>query len=528
MGNFTPSQEKAIDTRDKSLLVSAAAGSGKTYTLTKRIICSITGKMANDDETSDANEKAELVDIDSMLIVTFTRAAASELRQRISEALSEALAKNPEDKRLEEQLIKMSGAKISTIDSFYLDILRSNFDKAEVSPSFRTADGAELDILAKSLMEDTVDEFYEKHPKEFSKIAECFVNVKDGGNLANVFLDLYSKTESLPDGIAFLKKSAVRTRSDAKKDLLEGHFGKLIADEVKNTTEYYLKAFEDFSGANEFEFYRRDVDFLEKLLVLIDKKKYADCYDHLNSFDPLTKAKKDKLAPLISDHDLFAALRDNFKDDVIYISDSFFGISPEKITEAMESTADITEWLYEILKCFEEKFSREKKLKNVMSFSDIKRTVYNLLVKDVIQKEVNGTAMYEVVPTPTAIEYSEKFSQIYIDEYQDVDLMQDRIFCAISKPTARFMVGDIKQSIYGFRGAEPDVFANYKKTYPDVDVAKGDTASIFMSNNFRCDRSVIDFANKVCSTFFGECAESIDYSSADDLICSKDAYKEIK
>ncbi len=532
MAKFTPSQEKAIDTRDKSLLVSAAAGSGKTYTLTKRIISSITGKKANDDETSisSAEEKIEKIDIDSMLIVTFTRAAASELRQRISEALSDALAKEPENKRLQEQLIKMSGAKISTIDSFYLDILRSNFDKAGVSPSFRTADGSELDILAKSIMEDTIDTFYEKHTDEFSKITECFVNVKNGANLSNIFLDLYSKTESLPDGIEFLKKSAEITRDDAKRDLLEGHYGKMIVSEVEEAVKFYLKAFDDFSEAWEFEFYRSDVTFLKKLLELIEEKNYASCYAHLKAFTPLDKANKSKLAPLISDHDLFANLRDNFKDTIVSISNNYFGISPDKIPEALNATADVTEWLYEILKSFEEEYSKQKKLKNVMSFNDIKRKVYELLVKDVIPKETNGVPRYEVIPTPCAIEYAEKFSQIYIDEYQDVDLMQDQIFCAISKPRARFMVGDIKQSIYGFRGAEPDVFANYKKTFPDID-SKGaqssETASIFMSNNFRCDQTVIDFANKVCSTFFGECKESIDYSSADDLICSKNIEEEI-
>jgi len=523
---FTPSQEKAIDTRDKSLLVSAAAGSGKTFTLTKRIIYSITGEKAN----GEADKNTEPVDIDSMLIVTFTRAAASELRQKISEALSEALASDPENERLGEQLIKMSGAKISTIDSFYLDILRSNFDKAGVSPSFRTADGSELELLAKSIMEDTVDSFYENHPIEFAKITECFVNVKEGAKLSDIFLDLYSKTESLPDGIDFLKKSAQSTREDAKYDLLEGHFGELIAIDIREAIEYYLEAYKSFEAAKDFAFYFYDVSFLKRLVELIDKKNYGECYAHVNSFAPPKKEDKRKLAPFISDTTLLAELRDNFKKKIESIRENYFGISPDRINEALTATANVTEWLYEILKSFEEEYTREKKLKNVMSFSDIKRKVYNLLVKEVKLTETDGTCGYEVIPTDTAIEYAERFSQIYIDEYQDVDLMQDQIFCAISKPRTRFMVGDIKQSIYGFRGAEPDVFANYKKTFPDIDAddtENSDCASIFMSNNFRCDQTVIDFANKVCSTFFNECKESIDYSSADDLICSKDAQKEI-
>ena len=501
--DYTPAQQLAINTRNKSLLVSAAAGSGKTATLTERIIRSLT-------------DKDTPVDIDSLLVVTFTRAAASELRQRISSSLSDALAADPTNKHLSEQLIKMSGAKISTIDSFSLEILRSNFDKLDISPSFRTADESELDVLAKSLMEDTIDDFYEAHPNEFSKITECFVNVRNNANLSNIFLDLYSKTESLPDGIGFLKKAADRAKSDAEKDLLDGSFGVLIANEIREAMNYYISALssfaERFPELDTLPFYVYDVTFAETLIKLVEAKCYEDCYTHIVSYAPLRRPNLSKIGLDGAVADTFVAMRDSLKEKIKSLTVRFFSVSPKNISAVMQTTADITLWIYQLLSDFEARFDKEKRQKNVMSFTDIRRAAFRLLVNP------DGS------PTSTAIEYSNKFSQIYIDEYQDVDLVQDLMFSAISRPEARFMVGDIKQSIYVFRGAEPDVFANYRKLFPDIgsEAAKDSScASIFMSNNFRCDSTVIDFANKVCSSVFEECTESIGYSSEDKLIFTK-------
>ena len=192
---WTDAQKAAINTRNKTLLVSAAAGSGKTAALTERIIRSLT-------------DKESPCDIDRLLIVTFTRAATAELRQRITLAISEALSKDPQNKHLARQLLKVSGAKINTIDSFYLDVIRSNFDKLNISPSFRTADEAELDILSRSVMEDTVDEFYETRGADFTEAAECFVNVRNSDSLSDILLDLYTATESLPKGVDYLIEAA--------------------------------------------------------------------------------------------------------------------------------------------------------------------------------------------------------------------------------------------------------------------------------------------------------------------------------
>lgn len=497
--SWTAAQKCAIGTRDKSLLVCAAAGSGKTATLTERIIESLT-------------DKTNPVDIDRMLVVTFTRAAAAELKQRISSALSGALAKDPSNKRLSEQMVKMPSAAICTIDSFYLDIVRSNFDKLELSPSFTTAEESELHLLSLSVMEDVIDDFYESHGDSFSQIAECFVNVRNGENLSNIFLNVYSRVESFPEGIEFLKLSAEKLSDDSKLDFFEGHFGNLTASQLIEKLSYYEAIFKNYIEENSplstVSALISDKLFVSKFIELIERKDYKACYEHVYSYSPVRLPVLSKLG--IDNAEEFKSIRNKFKKDIGQIKDHSFGIHPENISPVLNKTAEIIYYLYELILEFKIRLDAEKKQKNILSFTDIRNYAKRLLVNE------DGS------PTKTATEYSEKYSQIYIDEYQDVDRVQDLIFKSIAKPDARFMVGDIKQSIYGFRGAEPSVFASYRKNFADIKEAKEATeASVFMSNNFRCDAPVIDFANCVCSYFFGECCDSIGYTKNDDLICSK-------
>ena len=338
--NWTAAQRAAIDCRDKSLLVCAAAGSGKTATLTERIISSLTDTVAP-------------VDIDHMLIVTFTRAAAAELRQRISAALSDALSNDPSNKHLAEQLIKMSSANICTIDSFYLDIVRTNFDKLGISPSFRTADTNELGILAKSLMEDAVDEFYEEHGDNFSQIAECFVSIRGGANLGNIFLDLYYKTESLPEGLEFLKLSAEQMQNDAEIDFLEGALGSLVCSQLFEKLTYYKNAFEcfckDCPELDPISSTIYDRQFIEEFIDLISSKKYEDCYRHVTSFAPIKLPVLSKLGISTGEAENYKNIRNAFKKDVSTIAKKIFGLPPEKIKDALLETAHITNSLYKLL-----------------------------------------------------------------------------------------------------------------------------------------------------------------------------------
>ncbi len=502
---WTEAQSAAINTRNKTLLVSAAAGSGKTAALTERIIRSLT-------------DKDSPADISNMLIVTFTRAAAAELRQRIFTSLSEALAEDPDNKHLCNQLINISSAKICTIDAFYLDVIRTNFDKLSISPSFRTADASELDVLARSVMEDAVDDFYENRCEDFSMIAECFVGLRSSSRLAEIFLDLYSRTSSLPEGIEFIKASSLLCEKEATKDFFKTSFGNIIQKNLLDECEYYLSALSEYCymmaddehiGSAYLSAFAYDKGYVEKLCTLLCEGSYEDCRAHIMSYTPL------KLGSLKKEFkndftDECTGIRNKLKERIKAWKEKTFAHTPQSIFKLMYKTAHISEALYDLLYDFDRRFSSEKKQRNIFSFTDIRRLAMELLVNK------------DGAPTPTALEYAERYTDIYIDEYQDVDRVQDLIFRAISKPTARFMVGDIKQSIYSFRGAEPQVFSEYRKLFPDITADEdSQAASIFMSNNFRCDSTVIDFTNTVCSFVFSECGESMGYTKADDLVFSK-------
>ncbi len=504
---WTPAQSAAINTRGVDLLVSAAAGSGKTATLTERIIRSLT------DRESPA-------DISKMLIVTFTRASAADLRQKIFSAISDALADDPSNRALSEQLVKLGGAKICTIDSFYLDLIRENFSALGLSPDFRIADTAEIQLLSKELMSETVDSFYNKDTDSFSRFTECFVSIKGASKLTDILLDLHSHVSSYPEGIKFLKNSAERCMADADCDFFESRFGYVLLAEIKDKIKYYttvledaldtISSDEDVSKAYLSSF-AYDLTFCRDMLDILDKKSYSSARAHMLGYSPI---KLGRLAAELATDDIksFKDKRTAITKDIRALAARSFGLTAENISSAMRDTGAMTLTLYEVLCEFEKRLSDEKLRRSIFDFNDIRRYALKLLVTE------------DGVPTEYARALSLEFTDIYIDEYQDVDRVQDMIFRAISNGSNRFMVGDIKQSIYGFRGAEPGVFAAYRAAFPTLDVTNGDAEcgrSIFMSNNFRCDENVIAFTNRVCSYLFGICSESIGYTSADDLVFSK-------
>ncbi len=503
---WTDAQKAAINTRGKELLVSAAAGSGKTATLTERIIRSLT-------------DKENPYDISKMLIVTFTRAAAAELRQRIFAAIADALAEDPTNKHLASQLVKIGNAKICTIDSFYLDLIRENFSSLGLPQTFRIADTAEAELMSIELMADTVNKFYDSDTEEFSRFAEAFTNVRNSAQLPEILLNLYSHVASYPEGIEFLKICAEGTDNNAEKDFFDSSFGKILRANTIEKVKYFISVFDEsleLVDSDEAIFssygasFHYDRSFCESLLEKLENENYASVRAHLLSYSPIPlksigKAKSD-------DTEAVKEQRKKLTAAIKELASKAFPLTPESISRAMLQTASITSTLYSLLSEFEKRLTEEKLSRAIFDFNDIRRYALKLLVDE------NNE------PTEVALELSKQFTDIYIDEYQDVDRVQDMIFKAISNGKNRFMVGDIKQSIYGFRGAEPQVFAKYRAEFPAHDSTHASNSlseAIFMSNNFRCDESIIEFTNRVCSYLFGICAESIGYCSDDDLKFSK-------
>lgn len=504
--NWTPAQRAAIDTRGQTLLVSAAAGAGKTASLTERIIRRLT----------DPESPAE---ISRMLVVTFTRAAASELRERISAALSEALALNPTSKHLSRQLIALSEARISTIDSFFADVVRSNFSALGLPPKFRMADSAELSVLKFSVMNEIIEALYKKG-SEYGHFFDHFSSVRSDRELASVFLSLYEDLTRHPDGIEFLRKNADALRNGAEKDYFSTPFGEASA---KSTEELLLAMIAVYSSALEScekddamkEAYAKcfsdELSFCRVLLETIRTRRYGEARELIQEYesDRIPAIKRGCATP---ESDFYKTLRADFNKKLKKLKETRFLLFETDISRAMTESAEVSLMLSELLHLYDERIREEKLRRSICDFDDIRRYTYQLLVSK------DGS------PTPLAVSYSERFDEIYIDEYQDVDSVQDLIFSAIAKPNNRFMVGDIKQSIYGFRGANPSVFASYRASFPThgtPDAEGSDTAAIYMSNNFRCDPPVIDFVNLVCGNLFSTCTGGLAYRKEDDLIASK-------
>ncbi len=509
---WTKGQTAAIVTHGKTLLVSAAAGSGKTATLTERIIRTLT-----------ENNKA---DISKMLIVTFTRAAAAELRDRIFKELSKKLAIDPKDRRLNEQLIKLGSANICTIDSFYFTLIRQHFSELGISASARIADTSELDVLKKAVMEEVIDKFYDSDPN-FPTFAECFIRTKSVYMLSETLLDLYTDVRSSPEGAEFLKDRAEKLHGYARNgvDFFDTPYGKCLLRELIPKFEYYSKVLEGaIRNAEDNEetigkrvsCYTYEAEFSKRVYTaLTTGARFDELHEIFLSYAPPRLASIKRGCQDDSEGLFYKNERKKIKDDIEGLGDKIFKRTSADICREMELTANQVDMLYGVISEFHRRLSDEKQRRNVMDFDDVKRYAYKLLLND------------DRTPTELALQYREQFTDIYIDEYQDVDLVQDLIFSAISNNN-RFMVGDIKQSIYGFRGAEPKVFADYREKFYSFDADNEEKvpdsvteATIFMSENFRCDENIIKFTNLICSRLFGATADSIGYTSADDLRFSK-------
>ena len=508
---WTPAQAHAMETQGRNLLLSAAAGSGKTATLTARIIRSLT----------DPEHPA---DISRLLVVTFTRAAANELKTRISAALSAALTEQPGNRHLTRQLISLGSASICTIDSFCLSLVRANFQTLSLSPDFRLADETELAVLKRAMMDDLIEEYYDKKSDgEFAALADHFIGMRNDSQLSSILTEVYKKVAKYPEGMAFFENCSRRYEEEADLPFLTTHLG----NEVKNYTLMRLRADLDRmehaiaeitdAGAAQKAYeksFTYDRDTCATLIEKLNQNDYEGVRMLLLAYAPIRVGSL-KASEKTEQTIAACAVRNQVVKDLRDEIASHFALSEEKIPTLARATARVCREMHTFFTDYETRLNEEKRNRAVCDFGDITRMSYRLLVNE------DGT------PTDTAREIAERYDAIYIDEYQDVDAVQDAIFTAIAKPNNRFMVGDIKQSIYGFRGAEPSIFADYRRRYPiwqaDAPTDNSDrlSESIYMSENFRCDRNVIRFVNAVCSYLFAACGESIGYLPQDDLIFSK-------
>lgn len=501
---WTEEQLTAIEARDKTLLVSAAAGSGKTATLTERIIRTLT-------------DTEREVGIDTLLVVTFTKAAAGELRQKISRELTRAVRENPDNAHLKRQLYMLPSAKICTIDSYCGEILRQNCERVGISPGYRIAEEVECELLANNILSAIIDGIYSgalpevASPEELYALAECLTDAKNTENINDVLRSLYRSLECTTEGVDTLTSllSLYDTGAVSSPDS-SAHIAYIRA-RLLECAEHYIRVAKDMrtdlSAGDEYELgvsgtASQDIALLESI---VSKSGYSELRElFLNLKFPTLYSKRGAgKTPLILD---YAALRDGMKGDILEYK-KYFLYTEDEFLRLLDGLHSMGEVLIRILKEFDTQFRAEKYRTGALSFADVERLAYECLWQ-------------EGRPTDVALSIRSTLSAVYIDEYQDVNDIQNKIFEAISREDNRFMVGDVKQSIYRFRNANPDIFTDTKRRLPELSRATVG-ASLFMSKNFRSDKAVIDFVNEIFDRVFGLAGESIDYREGDRLSFGK-------
>ena len=501
---WTKEQKEAIDIQDKNILVSASAGSGKTAVLVERVINKVLKYK---------------IDIDKILVVTFTNAAASELKDRLLNALYQKIDEEPKNVFLKRQIKLLSRASIQTLDSFCIELVRSNFHILDIDPNFKICDNSKSAIIKNEVMTKLIEEKYVEadnmNKDELSlglyKILELFGGKEE--NLISSLYKIYSYIQSFPYPFLYLKNSIEKYNTkDLNIDLIDTDFGKQILDDVIDTLIVLLKRTkklrEKLEGIDEF---KRHVELLDEDINILDRciKNGKNSWDTLYELLHTSNFSKN-LTVKVSD----TLLKDEIRDYRANVLKKTFTLLQDRIYEKSEQILKdnkiaytYLKYLYDFLVLFDSEFLAQKKELNLFEFNDIHHLALELLYT----KDESGN----YIKTEIANNLSTKYVEVYTDEYQDTDFVQEKILEAVSNLNNRFMVGDIKQSIYKFRQARPEIFNFKYDNYEMLDEKKdliGDNVKIVLADNFRSRKQVLDSINyifeQIMSKKMGECTYS--------------------
>ncbi|MBE6626618.1 MAG: hypothetical protein E7628_05495 [Ruminococcaceae bacterium] len=520
--SYTPAQRTAVYWRGGNLLLSAAAGSGKTAALTGRI-CSLIG-----------SGEAELGE---MLIVTFTKAAASEMRQRISSSLAKSAAEmresSPETAAMISRAIaKVPSAEISTIHSFLYRTLGPYFPVLGLPQDSHIADQKIIDSLKSEVMRDVVDEFFATEGEaleRFTALADIIGQVRDTSAIDEELLWLANRlTSNGEDHCALLRYADMLEAVCENEDITSGAYGEVLREELGGFFSHYKNVFSTL--ADEFDGLPKVQEKYGSALaacadwvsigeaILSGGFDYERMRAHFAAFTPGELGRlssKDACETSAA----FKIFRDELKKNAIKMAETYFAAEADEAVRSFGECAKVLRLTAEVLSVYFDRFTKKKREMSAIDYNDLEALALSLLTDE------NGE------PTAAAEEIGRKYKYIFIDEYQDTNLVQDRIFRAVSKNARRFMVGDIKQSIYRFRGADPRVFSGYRRAWETVaPAAEGEDYSsvpferdcgsaLFMSENFRCDSPVVRFVNMVSGYILPH--GGIPYGEEDALVYAK-------
>lgn len=505
--NLTPDQEKAVFARSSSILVSAAAGSGKTRVLTERLMAYVT-------------DKTEPKDINSFLIITYTRAAAAELRGRILEELSHRAAAEPDNRRLRRQTTLCYRAQIGTIHSFCTTILREYSLKVGLTPDFRVGDEDKCRELKEKALEKALENAYEHIDEngDFAALVESVGAGRDDSRLARTVLDLNEKMRShpYPEKWATLQLSLLNV--EGLTDAGETIWGRELIENARQTALYW-------SNRLDAVWFSLNEDSAENApIISAYGESLCETMDALREFIRAVGLGWDKAASMLplpfprfkplknyefeDRKNAVTSAREGCKDafkNLVAIFDS----PSEKLLRELSITAPTMRALIKLTLEFDSIYSTEKRRHNLLDFSDLEHFAVNLLCNPETGE-----------PTETAIEISKRYTEIMVDEYQDVNAVQDLLFrCVSRKGNNIFMVGDVKQSIYRFRLADPSIFIKKYLGYSDfVSAEDNEPRKILLQSNFRSDTNILNACNHVFSNTMSEALGEICYDENASLI----------
>ena len=500
--NWTKEQEQAIYKKDSNILVAAAAGSGKTAVLVERIINKI------------INEK---IDIDRLLVVTFTNAAASEMRERILNSIYKIIdGDDVKDEatinHLQRQITLLNKANICTIDSFCLDVIKNNFFEIEISPNFRIADTAEIDLLKQEVLEKIFEEKYENHDKDFEKLIKTYTSYRDDTPLKDMILKIYTYIESNPFPLKWLNEQIEKFNiKDVKQDFSNTEWGKILLENMKEELEDCIKKLKAeerrLSFESELDQYERVInsDISQLEMVYGNLENWDKAYSLINNVEFLKWPVSRKITN--PEKDRAKALRDKVTKDFKAKRTKIFTANSEDANNDLIEMYGILSKLENLIVDFDKEFSKNKRDRNIVDFSDVEHLALKILVKIEGDQEVSSEI---------AKKYQEKFIEIAIDEYQDSNLVQEYILTSISNGKNIFMVGDVKQSIYKFRQAMPDLFLSKYKNYSENETNENGL-KIKLFKNFRSRKNVLDFTNLIFENIMGQKIGEIEYTEEEYL-----------
>ena len=497
--NWTQEQLKAINSKGANLLVAAAAGSGKTAVLVERIV----KKVLIDN-----------IDIDKMLVVTFTNAAAAEMKERILERLYKEIEENPKNVDLQRQIILLNKANISTIHSFCLEVIKNYFYEIDISPNFRIGDTPEIELLKQEVLEDLFEVLYEEKNEDLIQLVNIYGGYRGDERLKEIVLQIYKYIQSTPYPEKWLKEKVEMFNVNKEIDFNKTLWGKILVENIKDELLDSLNSLKliqkELSKETELEKFfltiSEDINLIENML------KETDSWDKLfrainNDFSkwPIDRKATSELK------DKAKEVRDKVKAKIKDIKENILINDSKNANDDIFSMYEILRKLESLILQFSCKYQEAKREKNIVDFNDIEHFALKILVTE----NEDG----EEMPTPIAKAYQEKFMEIAIDEYQDSNLVQEYILTTISNGNNIFMVGDVKQSIYKFRQARPELFLEKYEKFEEVgntDLLTTDS-EIKLFKNFRSREKILNYTNLIFSNIMSKKLGEIEYNEGEYL-----------